>query len=234
MYDNLIGKEYKGIVATEELLIKSANRLAGLKRSYLEKKKNPDYKLTNETIIKKYNITDEKILAGITSVGHLIDPNNPATIPKPEVKFDDVRDMDLTIDEFAGFRDSERKFINWRLPDYERDYDLTKAADKFKALRAVICEMKIRQLEVVLASKQKGDAEIQKQIDNLDKQYTQHCDSLNALKKQQDNKKDKPDTAGGISEAVNRMSKPIKELQKEAAELKAKKEQFLKDRKKRK
>jgi hypothetical protein len=30
------------------------------------------------------------------------------------------------------------------------------------------------------------------------------------------------------------MSKPIEELQKEAAELKAKKEQFLKDRKKRK
>lgn len=237
--DELIGKfvEIDGekIEITEKLIELSENKLAGQKKALFKKRGDPDQKLTYDSIIREH-ITAEDVLRNIPSVIGLNDKLKRQSGEKPaEVKFEDVRNMDLGLANLSGYTDSEKNFINQRLPEYEKDYDIEKAADKFKALRAIVCEMKILQLEILLSSKLKGDPEIQKQIDALDKQHAFHCDGLNVLKKQRDNAKAKPvDDTISISKLINDMSKPIDELQKEADELKQKKEKFLKERGKRK
>jgi hypothetical protein len=218
VFSNLINYAIsEDLIITEDLLKIAENKLASQRRKSLTKEKNPDCKLPNKDILEKY-VTAEDIVRNIPSIVGLAKKNesrrNGEIQPKKEeIKFDDVRNMSLGLDNLEGYTEAEKSFVQQRLSVYERDYNLEKAADKFKALRAVICEMKILQLETLLASKPKGDPEIQNQINALDKQHAFHCDGLNALKKQMDNQKNKPQDKMDLTGNINKLDKSLKELQ---------------------
>jgi hypothetical protein len=186
------------------------NKLAGQKFNALKKQKNPDHKLPYEDIVKKY-WTAEDVLRNMPSAYGVFDKQQRQNGEKPEVK---IRETPLGLTNFEGYTDTEKDYITSRLLEYEKDYDIEKAADKFKAIRAIVCEMKILQLELLLTNKPKGDSDIQKQIDTLDKQHAFHCDGLNVLKKQRDNAKQKPKDQGtDLTSAINQLDKSINEMQ---------------------
>ena len=187
------------------------NKLATPKIKTLQKQQNPEYKLPYSDIIKKY-FTAEDILRNMKATYSVMEKHVRQRDGDIAVKLSDVRKMSLSLTNLDSYTQMEKDYINSRLLEYEKDYDIEKAADKFKAIRAIVCEMKILQFELLLANKPKGDIEIQRQIDTLDKQHAFHCDGLNVLKKQRDNAKAKPKDQLDLIGAISKLDKSNDEL----------------------
>lgn len=222
MFESLLGTTIDGVEITADLLKKAINRRLGMVRKKLEKTKHPDRKLNDNELIERY-LKEEDIKKGIKPVVGLLHPKENKALQESQqkkqqlLKFDDVRNMNLNVNSFEGYTEAERLFIESRLAEYANDFNLEKKSDEFLAWRAVICELKIMQLEILILNQNaKESAETQKQIDTLDNQYKKHVESLNGLKKQRDNQKAKPSDgdSGNLTESI----KTVDDMAQEAAE----------------
>jgi hypothetical protein len=197
----------------QDLLDKAYNRLLSMRR-----RSRKDFESSDSFIIQEY-VTEEEMITAIRTVSHLRSDGNSK---KSEVKFDDVRNMDLSLQSLEGFKESERRIIQRRLNELSEDFNLEKSTDKFLAWRVAVCELKIMQLEtlVVLNPKEAASVEANKQIDTLDKQYKVFCESLNALKRQRDNTKVKAvDNSGDILNTIKSIDEMTQEVQEEQKEI---------------
>jgi hypothetical protein len=208
-YKHLIGEvNDNGMEVTKEVLEGALNKLVALRTKSLAKKLK---KRPSKAEIYG-SISDEDILRNCNSLTNLRS-GNADYLPSKK----DVREMSLGLDEFAGYKEEEQKFIQSRLCEYEEQFDLSKPTDKFIARRAVVCEMRILQLEILLIEDAKKSDEYQQQIEKYNTQYLKLCDSLNVLKKQRESPRNKPESntdtiAGKLKEA----DKSVADLEKEA------------------
>ena len=205
-----INKEICGVIVTEDIFTKALNKCVGDKRyKYKLSKSYP-----KEDIIEKYVDFDDVIRA-INSAANL-----QTKKPVNNVKFDDVRNMSLRLDNLEGYTKAEKKFVQQRLCELSGEFDLEKSTDKFLAYRVVLCELKIMQLEtlIVMNPKLAKEVQAQAQIDLLDRQYKIFCESLNALKRQRDNTKGKQkESQTNLADIINKLDKSIPELEAEVA-----------------
>lgn len=205
-----INKEICGVIVTEDIFTKALNKCVGDKRhKYKLSKSYP-----KEDIIEKYVDFDDVIRA-INSAANL-----QTKKPENNVKFDDVRNMSLGLDNLEGYTEAEKKFVQQRLYELSGEFDLEKSTDKFLAYRVVLCELKIMQLEtlIVMNPKLAKEVQAQAQIDLLDRQYKIFCESLNALKRQRDNTKGKQkESQTNLTDIINKLDKSIPELEAEVA-----------------
>lgn len=205
-----INKEICGVIVTEDIFTKALNKCVGDKRyKYKFSKSYP-----KEDIIEKYVDFDDVIRA-INSAANL-----QTKKPVNSVKFDDVRNMSLRLDNLEGYTEAEKKFVQQRLCELSGEFDLEKSTDKFLAYRVVLCELKIMQLEtlIVMNPKLAKEVQAQAQIDLLDRQYKIFCESLNALKRQRDNTKGKQkESQTNLADIINKLDKSIPELEAEVA-----------------
>jgi hypothetical protein len=222
--DNSSGKE---IEITDKYITKAVRKLVGYRRrSYdISPKDSDEFVIdyvddqTGEKIITEQNVIDN-----IPSVVGLKNG-----VQQKEVKFDDVRNMPLGFNNLESYTEAEKLYIQQRLYDFDQDFELKTAADKFIAWRAILCEMNIMQLELYKIHKPKEATETQKQIDTLDNQYKKHCDALNVLKKQRDNSKEKPKDQGtDLTSAINQLDKSISDMKLEVEEEKKQEQEMIK------
>lgn len=206
------------IVASKEWICKAVRKLVGYRRNSY--KDQLSRKATAHEIIEHVDpktgqniITEQDVLNNIPGVtGLKIGGNKPKEI---EIKFDDVRGMDLSLESLDGFKETEKKIIQRRLSELSEDFNLEKSTDKFLAWRVAVCELKIMQLEtlVVLNSKEAVNVKAKEQIEVLDGQYKDFCTSLNALKRQRDTVKTK--TVDNTGEEYMNTIKSVDEMQAE-------------------
>lgn len=195
----------KAIKVDEVLLDRAYSRILKVLRNRYDEY-DPE-KVSDALILQQYG-TEEEFLNLMKSVAQL---NKGNGIDK-EVKFDDVRNMSLGLDNLEGYTDAEKSFVQERLSDLAEDFNLEKSTDKFLAWRVALCELKIMQLETLSVMNKKEAADAQKQIEILDKQYKDFCTSLNALKRQRDNSKEKPKETLDLTGNINKLDKSIDEL----------------------
>jgi hypothetical protein len=215
----------------DRLIQFTENKLAGQKKGVLKRQNNNDYKLPYEEIVKKYVRSDD-VLRNIPSAYPVFDKHQRQEGNKPDnIKINDVKKMDFSENPLIGYEIVEQKIIQQRLDELAQEFNLEKSTDKFLARRVALCELKIMQLETLASMNHREAAECQKQIDLLDKQYRVYCDSLNVLKKQRDNTKDKPKDD---SEDIINMIKSVDEMKREAEDRKNLISQKIKEKVKRK
>jgi hypothetical protein len=237
VFDTLLGQTIDGITITEKHIDYAENKVASWKRNQLKKESNKDHKQTLKYIAEHYCNADE-VLKQIPSIDSLVQKNlekaNGSLEKKSEVKFDDVRNMDLSIQSLEGFKETEKKIIQQRLLELSEDFNLEKSTDKFLAWRVAVCELKIIQYETLIALNPKAIKDVQSQIDILDKQYKVFCESLNVLKRQRDSIKKQSDNKSSISDTLNELDNKSVDDLKHEAELEEQEElKMMKKRKKR-
>lgn len=217
-YDYLIGTKINNIEVTEELMDKTISRLISFRR-----KREKNFEDSDAFIIETF-ITEEDVIRNLQSAANL-----KAKSPDTSVKFDDIRKMSLGLDSLEGYEETEKQFIQQRLYELSQDFNLEKSTDKFLAWRVAVCELKIMQLETLLVVNKKEAANIDavKQIDLLDKQYKLFCESLNVLKRQRDNKKDKlkDSETNEFKNTIKSVDEMQAEVKQKQLEIKKKKEE---------
>jgi hypothetical protein len=209
-----------GRIIDEPLLKKAfANRFSQLRRR-LKNEKNPDSRVykDDEYLFDKYPFSEEDVLKSINAVKALVTPKeNPALIARQNAAtLNDIRDMDLSLDDFSAYRPAEQRYIQRRLNEYANDFTIEKATDRFQVLRAVLRELSILQLERLKIEPQSETQakETQAKIDALDKEYRLICDSLNVLKKNRETGRQKPQNQGtDLTEIINRLDKPVEDME---------------------
>lgn len=196
----------KKVIKIDELLLDRAySRVIKIMRNRWK-----DFDNSDDFVLREY-VSETEFENAMKSVAQL---NKGNGIDK-EVKFDDVRNMSLGLDNLEGYTDAEKSFVQERLSDLAEDFNLEKSTDKFLAWRVALCELKIMQLETLSVMNKKEAADAQKQIEILDKQYKLFCESLNALKRQRDNVKEKPKEVVDLTGNINKLDKSIDELKNE-------------------
>lgn len=200
-----INKEFSGIIVTEDIFIKALNKCAGDKRfKYKIGKAHP-----NEEIIEKYVDFDDMVRA--------INSANNLQVKKPDtsVKFDDVRNMDLSLDNWETYTEQERKFARQALCAYNDYYDLDAPNDRTGIYDVIDLEVRMQTIRLFIRLSKKKDeiAEYDNKLKELRQQWSKALDDLNLKKKQRDSKKDKP-TDTTVTDYVNAI-KSLDEMQKE-------------------
>jgi hypothetical protein len=235
-YIELVGQEIDGILVTGKLLDSAELKACTNKRKTFKKAKDQRWRKSNAELLET-EISKEDIIRLFKGINALMQRNEARArgeeVPSKkdlEVKFDDVRNMSLGLDNLEGYTEAEKSFVQQRLCVFEQDFELKTATDRFIAWRAVICEMNIRQLELLKVYRPKEIGEIQKQIDVLDNQYKKHCDALNVLKKQRDNTKEKPKETTNLTDIINKLDKSIEELQMEVDQDKQQEKEMIQKR----
>jgi hypothetical protein len=204
-----LNKEINGKLVDEDIFNKALKKCIGDVRF---KHKASTRLMEDEEVVEQY-IEIERMEKAINSAMNLQNRQ-----PNSTVKFDDVRNMSLDLDNLEGYTDAEKNFVQQRLCELSQEFNLEKSTDKFLAYRVVLCELKIMQLEtlIVMNPKLAKETQAQAQIDLFDKQYKVFCESLNALKRQRDNTKEKPKEKLDLAANINKLDKSITELQLEA------------------
>lgn len=228
IYSQLVGEVINGIIITEKHVQMAENTVCKKTRKRLKTAGDPDSSKDNVWLL-TYRLTVDDVKRSIPSIVSLAARNEARAkgeLPPPskEIKFDDIRNMSLGLDNLEGYTEAEKHFVQQRLCVYEKDFDIEKPNDKFLARRVVLCELMILQLEryrLELEKHGKKQAEIsdvQKQIESLEKQFTGHCDKLNVLKKQRDNPgkgKGKEEAGNNLTETISKLDKPVSDLEAE-------------------
>jgi hypothetical protein len=207
-FDHLIGTEIRGKIVDDDILQKAINKCVADKRN--SRRKDFIGEVSDALIIQEC-VEEDDVIRAISSIINL-----KVKLPDTSVKFDDVRNMSLGLDNLEGYTEAEKCFVQQRLSELSQDFNLEKSTDKFLAFRVVICELKIMQFETLTVMNKKEAKEIDaaKQIDALDKQYKVYCESLNVLKRQRDNTKEKPkDTNIDLTTAINQLDKSVNDMQ---------------------
>lgn len=176
------------IEITEENLRTALNKLVSCRRRPMGK---------NATLESIYEtIEPEHIFKNIKSAGNL-KSGVVENITKPEKKTEELRDLPID-DELAGYTESERKFIQRRLSEYESFYSLDGPNDKFGILDVVDIELRIQTLRSDIRaniSKKKDTSDDDKTLADLRKQWSALLKDLNLTKLQRDNPRNKKDEA---------------------------------------
>jgi hypothetical protein len=219
-FEKFLNMELNGRIVDEDILKKAINKCVGDKR--VSKKV-----LATESdafVIREYVEADD-VFRAISSAMNL-----RVKTPDTSIKFDDVRNMALGLDLLEGFRDAEKRIVQQRLSELAEDFNLEKTTDKFLAWRVALCELKIMQLETltVMNKKEAKEIEASKQLDLLDKQYKVYCESLNVLKRQRDNTKEKPKETLDLTGNINKLDKSNVELQKEVDKARREEQEMIK------
>lgn len=210
-YEDLIGTTVNGIYVTEAILERAKNKCVGDKR----RKKSLDI------------APDESFAAVLTlhvqrdDVIHAIASANNLKVKQPDmsVKFDDVRDMDLSLDNWETYRPEEKKFAQCQLSAYNDYYDLDAPNDKTGIYDVIDLEVRMQTIRLYIRLSKKKDEilEYDKQLKELRLQWSKALDDLALKKKQRDVAKPKLiDTSNDLSEAI----KSLDEMQAEAEQRK--------------
>jgi hypothetical protein len=229
VFKDLIGEEVTAkngtiTIITDSLLNLAENKLASKRRQGFIKEKNPDQRLTNRAILEKH-VTAEDIIRNIPSVAGLNKRNNDRAngeLPdrEKEVKFDDIRNMDLSLENWETYTPEERKFAQGLLSAYNDYYDLNAPNDKTGIYDVIDLEVRMQTIRLFIRVTKKKDesAEYDAKLKELRVQWSKALDDLNLKKKQRDVAKPKPtDTTNDIGNAI----KSLDEMQAETAQRKA-------------
>jgi hypothetical protein len=239
-YIDLIGQEVNGVLVTEKHLEAAENRACTNKRKVWEKQKDLRRKKSNAELLKEV-ITKEDVVRLIRTVDGLVKKNEAKAKgeedPYKEVKFDDVRKMDLDLDNPSGYEASEKKFIQSRLQVYKSFYfgdGVVAPNDEFDLLDIIDLEREIEQLKTLIRLNPKKCDEERKLLPVLRKQRSDALQGLNAKKLQRDNSKKIKDDKGAIADQLNELDKdkPIEDLQREVDLEEQEEQKMLKKRKK--
>lgn len=201
-----INKEFSGIIVTEDIFIKALNKCAGDKRfKYKIGKAHP-----NEEIIEKYVDFDDMVRA-INSAANL-------QVKKPDtsVKFDDVRNMDLSLSNWDTYQEAEKKFAQERLCAYQEFYSLDAPNDILGIYDVIDLEVRMQAIRLYIRLSKKKDeiTEYDNKLKELRQQWSKTLEDLNLKKKQRDSKKEKTvDTTA--TDHMNAI-KSLDEMQEEA------------------
>jgi hypothetical protein len=205
MFDHLIGMKIGDTEITEELVDKSVSRLITFRR-----KSKKDHESSDAFIIQEY-ITDEDVIRNIASANNL----KPKTVDT-SVKFDDVRNMSLGLDNLEGYTEAEKSFVQQRLCVYKSFYfgDGVSVApnDEFQILDLIDMELDIQQLKTFTKLNKKCEEE-KKALKEMRSQYSKALQDLNVKKQQRDNVKKPKDNGSTISDQLNEFEQSIEELQ---------------------
>lgn len=221
-----------GILINKDLLLKTVNKLVGCRKYKLRGSRTP----LEDILTDKY-ITEDDIIKNLNSSINL-NSGNPEFLPThPNNRKNkiDVREMPLGLDEFAGYKEEEKKFIQSRLSVYEKDLPNLQDKDRPIVFQTVFYEMLLQQLNIKLLNEPKNFDEITKQMKIINDMILKNQEALNALKKQIENPRNKvqEDNNSDLAEVLSYIGKTEEELIAEAeAELKEE-EELLKRKRKR-
>jgi len=215
MYSYLIGDMVGDIEVTEDILIRALNKCIG------DKKRRKDLEITEDTtnldILEMY-VTEDDVYGAINSAANLRKRS-----PDTSVKFDEVRSMDLSFNNWDSYHDGEKEFALERLRDYQEYYSLEAPNDRFGIYDVIDIEVRMQTIRLFLRMARPKDPSIEEnemKLARLRQQWSKALDDLNLKRKQRGNKT-QPD------EDANTHTNTIKELDEMEAEVKRKQEEIL-------
>ena len=220
-FEHLLCIEVNGITITEEILEKAINKCIGDRRT----RKSVTKKDTDEEIIETL-INEQDVMNAISSAVNL-------KVKKPDtsVKFDEVRNMDLSLDNWETYTPEERKFAQLTLCAYNDYYDLNAPNDRTGIYDVIDLEVRMQTIRLFIRLCKKKDeiAEYDAKLKELRVQWSKALDDLNLKKKQRDNTKEKPkDTSDEHQNAIKSLDAMQAEAAKRKLEVKKKKEEKFK------
>lgn len=216
-YSYLIDDMVGDIEVTEDILIRALKKCIG------DKKRRKDLDITEETtnsdILNLY-VTEDDIYNAINSAANL----RKRTIDT-SVKFDEVRSMDLSFDNWKSYHDGEKQFALERLQEYQDFYSLEAPNDKFGIYDVIDIEVRMQTIRLFLRMARPKDPSIEEnemKLTRLRQQWSKALDDLNLKKKQRDVAKNTP------KETADTYINAIKELDEMEAEERIRQKEILK------
>jgi hypothetical protein len=206
------------IIVTKELICKAVRKLVGYRRNSY--KDQLSRKATAHEVIEHIDpktgqniITEQDVLNNIPGVtGLKIGGNKPKEI---EVKFDDVRNMDLSLSNWDTYQPAEKDFAQERLHSYQEFYSLDAPNDILGIYDVIDLEVRMQTIRLFIRLSKKKDeiAEYDIKLKELRQQWSKTLEDLNLKKKQRDTAKTK--TVDNTSEEYINIIKSVDEMQAE-------------------
>jgi len=218
--------ETKTVKVDQDILDKAYSRLLSFRR-----KRYKDTKSSDAFIIQEY-VTEEDFITSIESVCNL----KVGNIKEKEVKFDDVRNMSLRLDNLEGYTEAEKSFVQQRLSVYKSFYFgdslLVAPNDEFQILDLIDMELDIMQLKTFVKLNKKSKEEEEK-LKQMRLQYSKALQDLNVKKQQRDNRKKTETGDDELLKAINEADRTISEFEIEVVSEEEEEKQQMKAKKKR-
>jgi hypothetical protein len=207
-FDHLVGKEIRGRIVDYDILQKAIGKCVSDKRN--SHRDDFEGEVSDAFIIQEF-VEEDDVIRAISSAMNL-KPKQAST----EIKFDDVRNMSLGLDNLEGYTDAEREFVQSRLNVYKSFYfgdNLVAPNDEFQILDLINMELDIMQLNTFIRMNKKCEEE-KKALKEVRLQYSKAQQDLNLKKQQRDNTKEKPkDTNIDLTTAINQLDKSVSDMQ---------------------
>jgi len=227
-YTDLVGTTINGIVVTERILESAKSKCIGDKRRKKSLEIPPD---ESDAAVLALHVQRDDLINAIASVANLKEKK-----PDTSIKFDDVRNMDLGLDNLEGYTNAERDFVQQRLCVYKSFYFgdslLVAPNDEFQILDLINMELDIMQLNTFIRMNKKSEEE-KKLLKEARLQYSKALQDLNVKKQQRDNRKKTETADDELLKAINEADKNINEYELEVDLEDAEEQQQMKEKKKR-
>lgn len=199
-----LNQEINGRLVDEDIFNKALRKCIGDKRLSRRVKKN---------------VPDEEVIDRFVEIEHMESAINSALNLRPKpvnpaVKFDDVRNMDLSLQNWSTYQEAERKFAQERLNAYQEFYALEAPNDILGIYDVIDLEVRMQVIRLYIRLSKKKDeiAEYDEKLKELRQQWSKALEDLNLKKKQRDNLKKPKEDKSLISDQLNALDKSIDEL----------------------
>lgn len=213
-----LNQEINGHLIDEDIFNKALNKCIGDKRI-----SQKVFKYVKDEEVVEQHVEAEHVEKAINSAFNLRNRQN-----SNNVKFDDVRNMDLSLSNWDTYQPAEQKFAQERLCAYQEFYSLDAPNDILGIYDVIDLEVRMQTIRLYIRLTKKKDdiIDYDKQLKELRLQWSKTLEDLNLKKKQRDSKKEIPkDTSNDLSNAIKSLDEMQAEIAKKKQEIQKKKEE---------